>query len=251
MLTTAIGTLAHEYQHLINAGRRMYVNTDATDFEEVWLNEGLSHIAEELLFFRVSGTQPRQNLDAPTIQRLPALVDAFNNYESANAGRLELFLEAVASNSPFADDDSLETRGATTAFLRYVADHYSGAENAMWNQLVNSTTTGLSNLTRVLGSDVMGTFRDFSTSLFTDDLAATEARYQEPSWNWRSLYAALLRGSAFPLATVSLTPGNATTLSVVAGSAAYLRFGVAAGGSGAVQMMAPAAATTWTVVRVK
>ena len=26
----------------------MYVNTEATDFEEVWLNEGLSHIAEEL-----------------------------------------------------------------------------------------------------------------------------------------------------------------------------------------------------------
>src|SRR5205085_1524049 len=52
------GTLAHEYQHLINASRRMYVNTAATDFEETWLDEGLAHEAEELLFYRVSGLAP-------------------------------------------------------------------------------------------------------------------------------------------------------------------------------------------------
>ena len=52
------GTLAHEYQHLINAGRRMYVNLPFNDFEEVWLNEGLSHMAEELLYYRVSGNAP-------------------------------------------------------------------------------------------------------------------------------------------------------------------------------------------------
>jgi hypothetical protein len=28
----------------------------------VWLNEGLSHIAEELLFFEVSGLQRRANI---------------------------------------------------------------------------------------------------------------------------------------------------------------------------------------------
>src|SRR4029079_8642217 len=51
---SSIAVVAHEYQHLINAARRLYVN-DADDFEEVWLNEGLSHIAEELLFYRTSG----------------------------------------------------------------------------------------------------------------------------------------------------------------------------------------------------
>jgi len=39
-------TLVHEFQHLINAGRRIFVN-DADDLEEVWLNEGLSHIAPD------------------------------------------------------------------------------------------------------------------------------------------------------------------------------------------------------------
>jgi hypothetical protein len=43
-----VGTLAHEFQHLINASRRLYV-TDTDEYESVWLNEGLSHIAEELV----------------------------------------------------------------------------------------------------------------------------------------------------------------------------------------------------------
>ena len=35
------GTLAHEYQHLINAGRRLYVLQTQNYLEDVWLNEGL------------------------------------------------------------------------------------------------------------------------------------------------------------------------------------------------------------------
>lgn len=62
VLNGTIGTLAHEYQHLINAGRRLYVN-NAPVFESVWLNEGLSHIAEELAFYKASnGLAPRQNM---------------------------------------------------------------------------------------------------------------------------------------------------------------------------------------------
>src|SRR5262245_7176003 len=57
------GTIVHEFQHLINAGRRLYVN-DAETFEDTWLNEGLSHVAEELLYYKVSGISPRQNIDS-------------------------------------------------------------------------------------------------------------------------------------------------------------------------------------------
>ena len=55
------GVRGHEFQHLISASRRLYVN-DASEFEETWLNEGLSHIAEELLFYSASGLAPRQNI---------------------------------------------------------------------------------------------------------------------------------------------------------------------------------------------
>ena len=63
--TTAI--IAHEFQHLINGGRRIYVN-DASDFEDTWLDEGLAHIAEELLFYREAGLGPKQNLDTPLLR---------------------------------------------------------------------------------------------------------------------------------------------------------------------------------------
>ena len=68
-----LAVLVHEFQHLINAGRRIYVN-NASSFEEVWLNEGLSHIAEELLYYRISGNSPRSNIDlgAASIQPGPA-----------------------------------------------------------------------------------------------------------------------------------------------------------------------------------
>ena len=57
-----VGTAAHEFQHLINASRRLYINTSAAPTEERWLNEGLSHIAEELMFYKVSKLTPRQNI---------------------------------------------------------------------------------------------------------------------------------------------------------------------------------------------
>ncbi|HEX3868002.1 MAG TPA: hypothetical protein VHV78_14670, partial [Gemmatimonadaceae bacterium] len=73
----APGTLAHEYQHLINAGRRLYVN-DADTFEEVWLNEGLSHIAEELLYYRVARLTPRENIGISTVAADMGALSAFN-----------------------------------------------------------------------------------------------------------------------------------------------------------------------------
>src|SRR5205823_6243099 len=81
VLSNTIGTLAHEYQHLINAGRRLYVN-NADAFESVWLNEGLSHIAEELLYYRVVGRAPRQNIGITQIAIDTTSINNFNEFQS-------------------------------------------------------------------------------------------------------------------------------------------------------------------------
>ena len=118
-VTTAV--LAHELEHIINSSRHLYV-TDAVAFEEKWLDEGLAHIAEELLFYRESGLAPRRNLDYAAT-RTPATVRfAYAADMSGNAQRYGQFLNAPAKNSPYALDDSLPTRGATWSFLRYAAD---------------------------------------------------------------------------------------------------------------------------------
>ena len=250
VLTEVEGTLAHEYQHLINASRRIYVNTAATDLEETWLDEGLAHTAEELLFYRVSGLQPRQNLSAATIQQSQAYVTAFNNYESSNFGRYESYLDAPSAYSVYADNDSLATRGATRAFLRYAADRRGTSDGDTWFQLVNSTTTGIANLQNVFGSGVIDEIRDWGISVLTDDLTGFATTYQQQSWNYRSIFAALESTSVFPLSTVSLAPGT-KSVSLVRGANAYLRFAVAAGALPSVQWTGAPASVQFTIVRTK
>ena len=244
-------TIAHEYQHLINSSRRMYVNTAATDFEERWLDEGLSHVAEELLFFAETGLSPRANVDAPRLRSSSAYVDAFNNSAISNFSRLGRYLVATSANSPFADDDELETRGATWSFLRYAADHLGSADESTWHRLTNSTTTGMATLAGVFGSDLTSLARDWSTSLLTDDLVATAARYQQPTWNHRSIYGALQTNGAYPLATVALTNGTPTSVSVRGGSATYLRFAIAAGGTATITLSTLPSTVQLNLVRTR
>ena len=245
-----IATLGHEYQHLINASRRMYVNTGATDFEVTWLDEGLSHVAEELLFYAETGLAPRANIDATTLRSSSAYVDAFNEDAISNFSRLESYLGAPSSNSPFADNDDLATRGATWSFLRYAADHTGSGDGTTWYQLVNSTTTGVANLQRVFGTDLTALARDWATSVFADDVASTDARYQQPSWNLRSIFAALESTGAYPLSTVALG-ASPMTMSVDGGSAAYLRFAVSAGQTATVQFSTLPSNVQLTLVRTR
>jgi hypothetical protein len=63
ILDVTLGTLAHEFEHLVNASRRMHVNTPWNGLlEETWLDEGLAHISEELTFHAAAGTSPGSNL---------------------------------------------------------------------------------------------------------------------------------------------------------------------------------------------
>ena len=116
------GVIAHEFQHLINASRRLYINQGATYPETSYMEEGLSHIAEELVFYEASGLLPRSNLGINEIRANQQRVDAFNSYMISNAARFSNYLRAPGIHSPYQRDDDLETRGAIWAFLRYLAD---------------------------------------------------------------------------------------------------------------------------------
>jgi hypothetical protein len=248
--SVVIATLAHEYQHLINASRRMYVNTGATDFEATWLDEGLAHVAEELLFFARTGLRPRANIDATLLRTSSVYVDAFNNDAISNFSRLNTYLAAPTSNSPFADNDDLATRGATWSFLRYAADHTGSDDGTTWFQLVNSTTAGVANLTNVFGANLTTLARDWAISVFADDLTSTDARYQQPTWNLRSIFGALQSNGVYPLVTTALSTTPAT-ISVTGGSAAYLRFAVAAGQTATVQWSTLPSNVQFTLVRTR
>jgi hypothetical protein len=236
------GTLAHEYQHLINAGRRIYVN-NANTFEDTWLNEGLSHIAEELLFYRVSGLTPRSNIGVSQLNS-QALVNAFNNYQIDNTVRFEVFLGKPSSTSVYAGNDSLETRGATWNLLRYLADHANLPETQTWQALVNSTTNGQLNFARVFGADYMSMIRNWSVSVLSDDVSGvSDNRFLAPSWNMRAIFPNLVDGSGnrlgkYPLQVLPLSDQSTVNASVIAGGAAYIRFSVPAGSQASVDWSA-------------
>ncbi len=135
----AVGVIGHEMQHLINASRRLYISTTAKDFEEVWMEEGLSHIAEELLFYEASNSVPRSNLMLGDLQG--ATADAATMYARANLQRFSLYLKDPSNNSPYADNDRLATRGATWSMLRYLADR--GSATTITGQACSSQAIAL------------------------------------------------------------------------------------------------------------
>lgn len=221
------GTMAHEFQHVINASRRLYINQDAAPAEERWLNEGLSHIAEDLLFFRATGTAPKQNLGTQLIST--TYQQAYLNFLRQNFARYFRFTRFPDSQSPVGltdDDDDLETRGATWSFLRYAADQrFAANEAAFWKSLVNANSTGMQNLYEHIGTDARSMIRDWTMSNYLDDLVPTDVKYTQPSWNLRGV-----PGFSSPLTftlTTSATPVNLSyPVTLRALGTAFMRFAV-------------------------
>ncbi len=229
-LTTAV--IAHEFQHLINGSRRVYINTAATDFEVVWLNEGLSHIAEELLYYRESGLAPRMNLTDSLIRIINKPTYGFwKSDAAANFSRFLQYVRNPGANSPYADDDELPTRGATWSFLRYAADHLGSTDGTIWQRFDNSTVTGQATLLVALGTKSAPLFRDWAVANYIDDVGvSTDPRYQHLSWNFRDIYTkTFLNIPTYPLLVSGLVDGIPAPVSVRGGSASYLRFALRAG----------------------
>ena len=244
-VTTSV--LAHEFQHLINASRRLYVNQNAVPHEVVWLDEGLSHVAEELLFYHEAQSAPLNNVGATAGRASPLLVSAFNNDQIANASRYEDYLRSPSTNSPIRDDDSLGTRGATWDFLRYAADRKlrgGGTDASVWQALVNSQVTGIANLRQVFGANIGAMLGDWSVSNYTDDIVSgVSADFTQPSWDWHSILPKIGSNSTYPLKVTPLVSPT-TTGSVIPGGAAYYRFSVAANATATIALTQASGATS-------
>ena len=252
VLERTYSVLAHEFQHLINDSRRLYVNS-APVWEDNWLNEGLSHIAEELTFYEASGFEPRQNLGTTPVAGANSPV--FLRYNLDNVERYIRFLREPEQHSVMGTVDELATRGASWAFLRYAADRDAGDDRALWTRLANSTTRGIDNLEGVLGVDAREWMHDWQVSVFTDDAGPpVSAEYTQPSWNFRLLTQILSASGQFQLNTIRI--GSASSnLRLLGGGGAFLRTSVADGDRQAVRTtvnsLPPPSRLRVTVVRLR
>ncbi|HEX5724206.1 MAG TPA: hypothetical protein VFX98_02000, partial [Longimicrobiaceae bacterium] len=258
VLEQTVGTLGHEYQHLINSSRRIHVNTPWNGLlEEGWLNEGLSHIGEELLLYAASGFAPGANLDLGDFGGVQQ-TDAFFAYAHDNFARLREWLLTPEDEGPFqldGDQPDLATRGAAWAFMRYAADRDGGAQAAFWSALINTQEIGLDNLQTVLGTDPLPWFRDWAAATYIDDAAGSPAaQYTQPSWNFRSMYSGLdfspgpACSCAYELDPRDPANGVADAFTLVdGGAAAYARMGVAANAFAGVTILSGGVAPPGTV----
>lgn len=232
--------IAHELQHLINSSRRLYVNTRAAPSEETWLNEGLSHVAEELVFYHTSGLGARQNIGAIDLPPGALARDMHDLYMRGNFGRYNTYLRATESNSPFAANDALATRGAAWSFLRYVADRIGATDGDLWRRLANSEATGVVNLDRALegtGVTALAALRDWSISAITDDAIAGALPppfLSQPSWNFFTALTYL--GLSGGPTVLPLGNGVAIFNPLRAGGTNYTRFAVQPGREALVQV---------------
>jgi hypothetical protein len=263
--TVTVSVIAHEFQHLINAGRRLYVNTSAQDFEETWLNEGLSHVAEELLYYRESGMQPRRNYDDAAIRTDPAKYAIWKSDASSNFARLLQYVEAPSAASPLDPDDALATRGATWSFLRYAVDRLFPSDVDVWARFDNSTNTGLLTIQDALLTDGRPLLADFAVANYLDDLGVTaDPRWLHASWNYRDIFSTTFGtrvGNVFtpngyyPIALDGLADDVASTASIRGSSAGYFRLTIPARGEAlltfATGQGAPDPALQFIVVRTR
>jgi hypothetical protein len=139
--------LAHEYAHALTFSRKSAAAEGRIVEEEGWLDEGISHLAEDWFTFS------RSNLD----------------------GRVEAFLEAPERFGLVVPDyyaanlfRSEGHRGCTYSFLRWCGQRH-GIEPLL-ARLIRSPLVGVANLESATGETFQDLYREWSVALFLDGL---------------------------------------------------------------------------------
>ncbi|HEY3113499.1 MAG TPA: hypothetical protein VGJ62_07440, partial [Gemmatimonadaceae bacterium] len=171
------GTIAHEFQHMINAGKRYEAVCPPTcSFEATWLDEALAHFAEDAV-----GRVQRRFTDLQTLtfnDLLPcntpcSQANDFNAFFFQNLARLTYWMVHPDQFSPMSKmaDTSLATRGAAWAIVRYAADNYSnGLPRAFTRALAAGPDTGVKNFTAAAKAPIDTLVKGWLVSMYADHL---------------------------------------------------------------------------------
>jgi hypothetical protein len=214
-------TFVHEFQHMISYNQHVLIRNG--NGEELWLNEALSHFAEE-----VGGRT-----------FLPGDQTNFSRFLVGNLFNAYSYLDITGSHFLLASEGigSLAERGAGWLFVRYLVDQFAAgttlaARNAFTRSLVETPLLGSANVANRTGQPFAQTLSRWALANWVSDLpgfaAAAELKYT--SWAFRATFASLNSQAPgtfpkpFPLVpTVSDGPGVDLSGTLRAGSGAYHR----------------------------
>ena len=181
-------TFIHELQHMISYNQHVLTRSGAQ--ERVWLNEGLSLIAEEMGSKYYENKYPAPLGRGDPDQLFP---DSSQGFIVPNMTYAYDYLSAPEQHSVTTFDDfgTLAERGAAWLFLRWLGDQKG---ESIYRALVQTNLTSIENVERQAGEPFRQLFGDFSIAAYADNLPGVDsalipARYQFTSRNLRSIYA--------------------------------------------------------------
>jgi hypothetical protein len=165
------GVMIHETEHMINFRYKVFVH--GQEIEELWLSEGLAHMAEEL------GGDEADAAGDP---------EAADDLYLSNFGRAADYLEDPGANSltVVSGGGTLGERGAAWLFLRWIAEQYG---DFIFLDILPAAPNGVANIEAQTGEDFFRLYADWAVAVWADDLniPGLADRYQFPKWQLRSI----------------------------------------------------------------
>jgi len=183
------GTFIHEFQHMISFNQHVLLRHNPLG-EDLWLNEGLSHYAEEL------GARLFLPGDSTTFCYF-IFGDLYNSaqYLAGPDSRFLVDTEGIGG---------LANRGAYWLFVRFAVDQFSSdtsraANNVVTRALDNTPFTGASNVTNAISTPFATVAERWALANYVSDLSTFTAppELQYKPWRFRTDYATI-RSSCLP-----------------------------------------------------
>jgi hypothetical protein len=178
-------TLIHEFQHMISFNQHVLVRSGNS--EETWLNEGLSHFAEELGGRLI-----------PNSECTPEFSSCRSQYSSGNILNSYDYLKDTEAHFlvfPTSSGGSLEERGAAWLFVRWIADQFAADTilgTDMTRKLVQTALTGAANINSATGSTLPTMIPQWLMALYLDDgpdlPEEPTGRLRYKSWGLRAIW---------------------------------------------------------------
>jgi len=188
-------TLIHEFQHILSFNQHVLIRSGTS--EETWLNEALSHFAEEL------GGRLVPNAECVAA----GFPSCRSQYTSGNIIDAHDYLKNPEAHYMVfpSSQGTLQERGAVWLFLRWALDHYAAdtiLATATTRSLAATTLTGLANLSAVTGADFSEMVPRWLLSAYLDD--GLELPFESTGF---------LRFKSWGLRSIWTDPRNQTTAS--------------------------------------
>ncbi|MDT8436226.1 MAG: hypothetical protein RRA92_05660 [Gemmatimonadota bacterium] len=218
-------TIAHEFQHLINA------QAGGGGAFDVWLNEGLSHLAEEVVGHALTGFEPGTELTAAQLTADSTKTSAFNKFYINNWFNLARYLDSPTDTAALLNStdpggfNTFRMRGAAWSFVRYLLDRFEDGTAAealrTRNLIASAASSSRAAIAAEFGVPFEELVADWAAMFAVEDRADVPAAptLALPSYRMRDIYESSNIGAAvnpvagpgYPLAPVTRILGMAST----------------------------------------